>query len=125
MQTLFPILARPKAIKSSNCPLFWNSEKRLSFLRDVSEKAGDPKYSSLRQELQNISVETVIDTEWKEKKVEKINDGNVISYIMKQKEECGYDFCSGRDLLRLIRNMRVHYGELPKDVQVLVILKSV
>ena len=116
-------------MESLNRPLCWTSEKVLSFLRDVSEKAGDPKCSCLRHELQKISVETVMDTERKEKKVEKwdemINDGIVISYIMKQKEECGYDFCSVRDLLRLIRNIRVHYGELPKDVQVLVSLKSV
>lgn len=114
-------------MESLNSPQFWTSEKGLSFLRDTSEKAGDPKYSCLQQKLRQISVETVTGAKWKEKKVEKwhemINDDSVISYIMKQKEK--YDFCSVRDLVRLIRNMMVHYRELPKDVQVLVILKSV
>ena len=129
--------------------MFWTSEKTLSFLRDTSERASDSKYSNLRNELQKLSVHRVTGGEWDEN----INDENVIRYILEQKskpeqekthkqnkkseqkknsdskqnkkEACMYNFCSVRDLVRLIRNMMVHYGELTEDVQVLVIQKFV
>lgn len=135
---------RPKANELLSHPLFWTLEKRVSFLRDTIDRPSDSKYPNLLDELQKLSVGTVTGGEW-DKKIDK---ENIISYILEQqrrpeeekmheqnkkseqkknsdskqnkKEACMYNFCSVRDLVQLIRNMRVHYGELPEDVQLSV-----
>lgn len=142
MHIIFLNLARPKAIELLQHPLFWNSEKRLSFLRDTSERVGDSQYSNLLKELRKVAVERIIVGEssnenqcqtWKEK-----IDDSIISHMdkylkkkqkigfpkMKRKQRKGYDYCSVRDLIRFIRNMMAHYGQLPKHIQVLSCTKS-
>lgn len=86
MQILFLILARPRTIELLRHRLFWNSEKRLSFLRDTSERVDDPQYSSLSKELRKIAVHKDQDGEfWKEK-----IDYKIISHMnncLKQKQK--------------------------------------
>lgn len=133
--------SRPKANELWNHPLFWTPEWRLSFLHKIMSRPSYSKYSNLWNKLQKLSVRKVTCGEWNEN----IHDDNVLGYILEQKsnpegektheqnkkseqkknlgskqnkeEACKYKFDSVLDLVRLIRNMKEHYRDLPKDVK--------
>ncbi|XP_024018759.1 serine/threonine-protein kinase/endoribonuclease IRE1b isoform X1 [Morus notabilis] len=102
---------RPKASEILQHPMFWDAEKRLSFLRDTSDRLGEN--SDLFKALER-TVRTNLATKWNKKVDEKI-----VTY-MRACSKRDYKFNSVRDLLRLIRNLSSHYGELGQDVQILV-----
>lgn len=102
---------RPKATQVMCHPLFWDSEMRLSFLRDASDRVeleDREKESELLKALENIG-NVALGGKWDEKM-----DTAFINDIGRYRR---YKFDSVRDLLRVIRNKLNHYRELSKDIQ--------
>ncbi|PON40114.1 Serine/threonine protein kinase [Parasponia andersonii] len=97
---------RPKAIEVLHHPLFWDPEKRLSFLRVTSDKVGED--SDFLNALEDIKMFA----NWKRKV-----DAKIITHMEQVRQ---YKSGKVRDLLRLMRNMLNHYGELPVDIKELV-----
>ncbi|KAL5548676.1 hypothetical protein UlMin_003907 [Ulmus minor] len=112
----FPTYGRPKAIEAYNHPLFWDSDTKLSFLRDTSDRLKGKKNYKLSKELINIQGE-VFRSSW---------DTKLDSKLIDAIEKCGvrlfkrYDYNNFLDLLRLVRNYFNHYQELPKEIQALL-----
>lgn len=105
---------RPNASEVLHHPLFWNSEMRLSFLRDVSDRVeleDRENESDLLKALESTAT-TAIGGKWDDK-VE-------LAFIVDMSRYRRYKFHSVRDLLRLMRNKLNHYRELPKEIQQLV-----
>lgn len=102
---------RPKAAEVLLHPLFWNSETRLSFLRDTSDRVeleDRDSGSDLLKELEKIA-SVAFGGKWGDKL-----DPLFISDMGRYRK---YKFESTRDLLRVIRNKLNHFRELPKDLQ--------
>lgn len=101
---------RPKAVEALLHPLFWNSETRLSFLRDTSDRIEleDREASDLLNALESIA-SVAIGAKWDDKM-----EAAFISNIGRYRR---YKYDSIRDLLRVMRNKLNHYRELPKDIQ--------
>ncbi|URD73247.1 ribonuclease 2-5A family protein [Musa troglodytarum] len=92
-------------------PLFWSSETRLSFLRDVSDRVeleDRENESELLKSLEN-SAPNAFGGKWDDKL-----DAAFITDMGRYRK---YRFDSIRDLLRVIRNKFNHYRELPKELQ--------
>ncbi|KAJ8772777.1 hypothetical protein K2173_027954 [Erythroxylum novogranatense] len=105
---------RPKAQQVLSHPLFWTSEKRLSFLQDVSDRVeleDREGESEVLNALETISTVT-LGGKWDEK-METIFINNIGRYRR-------YKFDSVRDLLRVIRNKSHHYRELPEEIKELL-----
>ncbi|KAL5730892.1 non-specific serine/threonine protein kinase [Ranunculus cassubicifolius] len=105
---------RPTASSVLVHPLFWSSETRLSFLRDVSDRVeleDRETNSDLLNALENIAP-IALGGNWDEKMETKFID-NIGRYRR-------YKYNSIRDLLRVMRNKSNHYRELPKDIQELL-----
>ncbi|OVA00646.1 Protein kinase domain [Macleaya cordata] len=105
---------RPKALDVLQHPLFWNSETRLSFLRDTSDRVeleDRENESDLLKALEAVAP-VALGGKWDEK-METTFIANIGRYRR-------YNFDSTRDLLRVIRNKLNHYRELPKDIQELL-----
>ncbi|KAF4377676.1 hypothetical protein G4B88_006956 [Cannabis sativa] len=105
---------RPKASEVLHHPLFWNSEKRLSFLRDTSDRVEleDRKpESALLKELESIAP-IALGGKWNVKMDKE--------FMMNIGQYRRYKFDSIRDLLRVMRNKLNHYRELPKEIQELL-----
>ncbi|CAN1163079.1 Serine/threonine-protein kinase/endoribonuclease IRE1a [Linum perenne] len=105
---------RPKAEEVVDHPLFWTSEKRLTFLQDVSDRV-ELEDREGESELLNALESTgtvALDGKWDEK-MEAAFLNNIGRYRR-------YKFDSVRDLLRVIRNKSHHYRELPEEIQELL-----
>ncbi|XP_061346104.1 serine/threonine-protein kinase/endoribonuclease IRE1a-like [Gastrolobium bilobum] len=105
---------RPKAIEVLHHPLFWSSDKRLSFLRDTSDRVeleDRETNSDLLKALESIAP-VALGSKWDEK-MEQAFITNIGHYRR-------YKFDSVRDLLRVMRNKLNHYRELPQEIQELV-----
>ncbi|KAL5557362.1 hypothetical protein UlMin_039598 [Ulmus minor] len=105
---------RPKALEVLHHPLFWNSETRLSFLRDTSDRVeleDREAGSALLRALESVAP-VALGTKWDEK-MEPAFIRNIGHYRR-------YKYDSVRDLLRVMRNKLNHYRELPKEIQELV-----
>ncbi|KAF5205956.1 Serine/threonine-protein kinase/endoribonuclease IRE1a [Thalictrum thalictroides] len=103
--------ARPSIRDVVNHPLFWNSETRLSFFRDASDRVeleDRENDSNILKALENVAP-TALDGNW-DTKMETTFINNIGRYRR-------YKFDSMRDLLRVIRNKLNHYRELPKEIQ--------
>lgn len=100
--------SRPKATEVYNHPLFWDPEKRISFLRDSSDHV-EPQNtdSNLRKSLEDIKHYK----DWNQKL-----DETLITDIKRWR---AYNYNSVRCLLRAIRNIYCHYGNLSKASQML------
>ncbi|KAM2099461.1 hypothetical protein FF1_026761 [Malus domestica] len=103
---------RPKASEVLLHPLFWNSETRLSFLCDFSDKVELDKLanSGVLTALESIAPIAFGGT-W-----DKEMDPAFLTEIGYKR----YKFHKVRDLLRVIRNKSSHYIELPEQIQELV-----
>ncbi|CAK9178299.1 unnamed protein product [Ilex paraguariensis] len=102
---------RPKAEEVLPHPFFWNSEMRLSFLRDASDRVeveDRENDSEILQALESIGT-TALGGKWNEKM-----DIAFINDIGRYRR---YKFDSVRDFLRVIRNKLNHYRELPREIQ--------
>lgn len=102
---------RPKASEVFHHPFFWDSELRLSFLRDTSDRVeleDRETDSDLLKALESTAPVALI-TKWDEK-MEPAFLNNIGRYRR-------YKFNSIRDLLRVMRNKLNHYRELPLEIQ--------
>lgn len=92
-------------------PLFWNPEKRLSFLRDASDRVeleDRETDSELLKALEATAAEA-LHGNWDSKL-----DSSFLTNITRYRR---YKYDSVRDLLRVIRNKLNHYRELPTEIQ--------
>ncbi|CAN8271260.1 unnamed protein product [Cochlearia groenlandica] len=105
---------RPSANEVLLHPMYWNSEMRLSFLRDASDRIELENREHDSQILKAIenTASVAIGGKWDEK-LEPAFITNIGSYRR-------YKYDSIRDLLRVIRNKLNHYRELPSQIQELV-----
>lgn len=105
---------RPKAQEVLNHPLFWTSEKRLSFLQDVSDRVEleDRENASELLDTLESTATMALNGKWDEK-MEAAFINNIGRYRR-------YKFDSIRDLLRVIRNKSHHYRELPQEIKELL-----
>ncbi|CAH2044320.1 unnamed protein product [Thlaspi arvense] len=106
--------SRPRAQEVLHHPLFWNSDMRLSFLRDASDRVeleNREEESQLLDALESTAAVT-LNGRWDEK-LDSIFLDNIGRYRR-------YKFDSIRDLLRVIRNKLNHYRELPRELQQLL-----
>lgn len=106
--------SRPGAQQVLHHPLFWNSDMRLSFLRDASDRVeleNREEGSQLLAALESTAAVT-LNGRWDEK-LDSIFLDNIGRYRR-------YRFDSIRDLLRVIRNKLNHYRELPRELQELL-----
>ncbi|KAL3340687.1 hypothetical protein AABB24_029030 [Solanum stoloniferum] len=102
---------RPKAVEILHHPFFWNSEMRLSFPRDASDRVELEDREDGSELLGALeSVKTVaLGGLWNDKM-----DSAFINDIGRYRR---YKYDSVRDLLRVIRNKLNHYRELSKEIQ--------
>ena len=91
--------------------MFWDARKRLNFLRDASDEANNN--DEFWNAIQNAR-KKVFGRKWKVD--EMITDHG------KQLINRDFNFKTVPDLLRLIRNMFSHHGQLPSDIQVVILL---
>lgn len=106
---------RPKALEVLHHPMFWNSELRLSFLRDTSDRIeleDRVSDSDILKALEGIAPTALGGGKWNEKM-----EPAFITDIGRHRR---YKFDGIRDLLRVIRNKLNHYRELPNEIQELV-----
>ncbi|XP_030515996.1 serine/threonine-protein kinase/endoribonuclease IRE1a isoform X1 [Rhodamnia argentea] len=102
---------RPKALEVLHHPLFWSSEMRLSFLRDISDRVeleDRAPNSGLLKALESTAP-VVFGGKWDEKM-----EPEVVADIGRFRR---YNYGCVRDLLRAVRNKLSHYRELPEKVQ--------
>jgi len=111
---------RPTAKGVCEHPFFWNSQKKLAFLCDISDRiesesqiVGEGKdpvtyFGANIFAIEKYAAE-VVGTAW-----DKCLDPDLISNVSKFRS---YDPSSVRDCLRLIRNKHHHYDELPAGVK--------
>ncbi|MCL7039808.1 hypothetical protein MKW94_029920 [Papaver nudicaule] len=106
--------ARPKALDVLHHPFFWNSEIRLAFLRDTSDRVEleDRQVDSDLLKALEAVAPVALGGKWDEKM-----ESEFISNIGRYRR---YKFDSTRDLLRVIRNKLNHFRELPQDIQELL-----
>ncbi|KAK9074817.1 hypothetical protein SSX86_003136 [Deinandra increscens subsp. villosa] len=105
---------RPKASEVMHHPLFWNSEMRISFLHDTSDRVEleDREVDSIILGALESKGSVALGGKWDEK-MEPAFITNIGRYRR-------YKYNSVRDLLRVIRNKLNHYRELPKEIQELL-----
>lgn len=103
---------RPKALDVLHHPLFWSSETRMSFLRDMSDRVeleDREAGSDLLTAMESIAP-IALDGKWDEKLEP--------AFISDMGRYRRYKYDSVRDLLRLLRNKLNHYRELSPPIQV-------
>ncbi|KAH9626955.1 hypothetical protein KSS87_005724 [Heliosperma pusillum] len=102
---------RPKAVEVLDHPLFWNSEKRLSFLRDASDRVEleDRETDSELLRALEATAPIALGGKWDDKLEQSFLE-NISRYRR-------YKYDSVRDMLRVIRNKLNHYRELPTEIQ--------
>ncbi|KAJ7535590.1 hypothetical protein O6H91_12G039500 [Diphasiastrum complanatum] len=105
---------RPSALEVKCHPFFWSVEKRLSFLRDSSDRIEleDRDDNSVLLGVLEAAAPVALGRSWDEKL-----DGLFLDNLGKYRR---YNYQSVRDLLRVIRNKLNHYRELPSAVQELL-----
>jgi len=102
---------RPTAKEVCNHPFFWNSQKKLTFLCDFSDRLEtDPTTQTSSNIFSSLAIERgavdVVGTSWEAKL-----HVTLIDNVQKFRT---YDYSCVRDLLRLIRNKHHHFEELPE-----------
>ncbi|KAJ0693771.1 putative protein kinase IRE1 family [Helianthus annuus] len=103
---------RPKAIEVLHHPLFWNSDMRVSFLRDMSDRVNSENRKVVR--VLETKGRVAFGRNWDDKM-----EPAFISYMGESKHR-KYNYKRVRCLLRVIRNSLNHYRDLPKEIQELL-----
>lgn len=106
---------RPTAKQVCEHPFFWESQRKLSFLCEFSDRLEtDVSVQTSIQLINVLAIERgaldVVGTSWDHQL-----DAPLISNVQKFRT---YDSSSVRDLLRLIRNKHHHFDELPEKFRV-------
>ncbi|KAI7860855.1 hypothetical protein BDC45DRAFT_529476 [Circinella umbellata] len=106
--------SRPTADRVLTHPFFWTADKRLSFLQDASDRfeieRRDPP-SPVLQRLET-NVETIFGHDWY-RKIDRV----VVNDLRKFRK---YDGKRMRDLLRVLRNKKHHWQDLPEPVKLIM-----
>ncbi|KAJ6643328.1 Serine/threonine-protein kinase/endoribonuclease ire-1 [Pseudolycoriella hygida] len=103
---------RPPASAIANHPFFWNEEKILSFLQDVSDRVEKLDYSMEPLKTLEKNGKFVVRQDWN------LHLDEAISADLRKFR--GYHGSSVRDLLRALRNKKHHYHELPNEMQLIL-----
>ncbi|XP_055609456.1 serine/threonine-protein kinase/endoribonuclease ire-1-like [Uranotaenia lowii] len=100
---------RPPSTAVRNHPLFWNNERVLAFLQDVSDRV--EKSDVFTEPLKTLerNARYVVRDDWSLHL-----DQEITNDLRKYR---GYQGYSVRDLLRALRNKKHHYHELKPEVQ--------
>jgi len=101
---------RPSAAAAALHPFFWSDAKKLQFLLDASdrvesEEAGHP----LVVQLEDVAARVIPCGNWSQE----LDEVFLVNLGTHRK----YKWSSVRDLLRIVRNKKNHYRDLPPDVQ--------
>jgi serine/threonine protein kinase len=100
---------RPSASECLAHPFFWNDSERMTFLETVSDYLeAEPQDSALRAAVEGHAC-TIVSGNWEARL-----DAALLDNLGKHRK---YDFGSAIDCLRLIRNKKHHFHDLPLDVQ--------
>jgi hypothetical protein len=90
-------------------PFFWSDADRLAFLADASDRLEcEPEHSPLRAAFEAHAA-SVVSPNWEARL-----DAALLDNLGKHRK---YDFGSAIDCLRVIRNKKHHYMDLPPEVQ--------
>jgi len=101
--------SRLSAEEAVRHPFFWSDERRLAFLVDVSDRVEpEDKDSAMLEAVENQAAE-VLGNDW----VYRL-DPELIANLGKYRK---YNAASLRDLLRVIRNKKHHFRDLPPSLQ--------
>lgn len=100
---------RPTARAILKHPLFWNEERILSFLQDISDRIEKAELMSEPLRTLERNARHVVRDDWSSHL-----DPEVEADLKKFR---GYQGISVRDLLRALRNKKHHYHELAREVQ--------
>ena len=100
---------RPSAGKALLHPIFWNSDKQLQFLQDVSDAIEKEAISNPAIQALEANAYNVVRNNWR------MNLTTELQLDLRKYRN--YDGSSVRDLLRAMRNKKHHYRELPDDVK--------
>ena len=106
-------LDRPTAAEACDHPFFWNRDKRLGFLVDFSDRLERESAGSIVLAAVEAHAQSVVGVAWDERL-----DRGLIDDVSKWRR---YDVSSVRDCLRILRNKRHHWHELPNRVQQLLL----
>ena len=103
---------RISAIEVLHHPFFWSDAEKLAFLQDASDRIeSDAEDTPLRRAVEGKACE-IIGTSW-----EALLHPGLIENLGKYRK---YDFSSMSSCLRVIRNKKHHYRDLPEDIQQLL-----
>ena len=102
-------MLRPSASEMACHPFFWSDEKKLNFLQEASDRVESEKPDSDIRMTLETQAPRVVGRHWDTLLGEAIL-GNLGKYRK-------YRYDSIRDCLRVIRNKRNHYRDLPPEVQ--------
>ncbi|KAJ0693769.1 putative protein kinase IRE1 family [Helianthus annuus] len=105
---------RPKASEVLHHPLFWNSETRMSFLKDTSDRVEPEGRRG------GSVVLTALESGGRIAFGGKWNVKMEPAFISNIRRHRWYKYTSVRDLLRVIRNTLNHYREFPREIQELL-----
>lgn len=97
---------RPSIRQVINHPLFWSADKKLTFMQDLSD------FLEVREDMDSAyeaACSHVITGPWRSYLETELAE-NIERYRK-------YNATSAKDLLRVIRNKRHHYAELPPEVK--------
>lgn len=100
---------RPLAPAILKHPIFWNEEKILAFLQDVSDRVEKAELTTEPLRSLERNARHVVRDDWRSHL-----DPAIEADLKKYR---GYQGISVRDLLRALRNKKHHYHELDPDIQ--------
>ena len=107
-QMIAPIPSdRPSASDVARHPFFWNAAKRVAFLQDVSDRFETLERTppSFALELLEQNAESIVGPDWRRR-----FDKNFLDDLGKFRT---YNSASVQDLLRVIRNKKHHFQDMP------------
>ena len=104
---------RPSAAQICKHPFFWDAQRRLQFLVDFSDRLEHEAADSPLVLAVESGAASVVGRSW-DRKLHR----ELLEDIGKYRK---YDSASVRDCLRLIRNKRHHFNELPAAVRTLML----
>ena len=104
--------SRPSMSHVCDHPFFWSAQKRLNFLCEISDILEHESSESLLISSIERNAKRVTGDRW-----DHIFDRDLFEDLEKYRK---YDTKSVRDLLRMIRNKRHHYKELPAGLRAVI-----
>jgi serine/threonine-protein kinase/endoribonuclease IRE1 len=100
---------RPTAIYVANHPFFWDCESKLQFMHDLSDRLDEEGNGSALESNFEAYLAPRLCFPWN-----KIIDSVFMANIERYRK---YNYGSVKDLLRIVRNKRNHYHELPPEIK--------